>query len=133
MNPFRKKGTLNMKTEIKKNPETIRRHRTRRPRYEVKPCTQGYDVLVDMPGVNRSGANVTLEKGTLTIEGNVTESVPEDWRSLRRELSTSDYALKLQLNVDVAGDAITASTEDGVLTVRLPIAEEAKPRSITID
>lgn len=122
-----------MKTEIKKNPETIRQHRTRRPHYVVKPCKQGYDVFVDMPGVSRSGANVTLEKGTLTIEGSVTKPVPEDWRSLKRESSTSDYALKLQLNVDVAEAAITASTEDGVLTVRLPIAEEAKPRSIAID
>ena len=122
-----------MNTAIEKRPETVDRHCYRRPHYEVKSDKLGYDVLVDLPGVSRSGANVTLEKGTLTIEGNVTKSVPEDWRSLRRESSKSDYALKLQLNVEVAEDAITASAEDGVLTVRLPIAEKAKPRSIAID
>jgi HSP20 family protein len=120
-----------MNTAIEKRPETANRHR--RPHFRVKSDKLGYDVLVDMPGVSRSGANVTLEKGTLTIEGNLTKSVPEDWRSLRRESSKSDYALKLQLNVEVVEDAIKASAEDGVLTVRLPIAEEAKPRSIAID
>jgi HSP20 family protein len=133
MNPFKKKGTLNMKTETEKNPETIRRHRARRPHYDVTTDEQGYDVHVDMPGVNRSGATVSLEKGTLTVEGNVTENIPEDWRSLRRESYGCDFLLKLQLNVEVAEEAITASAEDGVLTVRLPIAEEAKPRLITID
>jgi HSP20 family protein len=122
-----------MNTATEKRPETVQRHCYRRPHYEVKSDKLGFDVLVDMPGVSRSGANVTLEKGTLTIEGNVTKAVPEDWRSLRRESSKSDYALKLQLNIEVAEDAITASAEDGVLTVRLPIAEGAKPRSIAID
>ena len=122
-----------MKTETEKNPETTCRHRARRPHYEVTTDEQGYDVRVDMPGVNRSGATVTLEKGTLTIEGSVTGNLPEDWRSLSRESYGCDYLLKLQLNVDVAEQAITASTADGVLTVRLPIAEEAKPRPIAID
>ena len=122
-----------MKTETDKNPETIRRHRARRPHYEVTSDKQGYGVRVDMPGVNRSGATVTLEKGVLTIEGSVTGNLPEDWRSLRRESCGCDYFLKLQLNVDVAEEAITASAEDGVLTVRLPIAEQAKPRPIAID
>jgi HSP20 family protein len=119
-----------MKTEIEKRPEPVRHHR--RPHYEVKSGKLGYDVLVDMPGVSRSGATVTLEKETLTIVGNVTRAVPEDWKSQRRESSNADYLLKLQLNADLAEDAITASTEDGVLTVRLPIAEEANPRSIAI-
>ena len=132
--PFiKKKGAINMKTELENRPETVRRHRYRRPHYEVKSDKLGYDVLVDMPGVNRSGATVTLEKGTLTIEGNPTGTIPEDWRSLRRESANADYLLRLQLNVDVAEDAITALSEDGVLTVRLPIAEEAKPRSIAIE
>jgi HSP20 family molecular chaperone IbpA len=122
-----------MKAELEKSPETVQHHRLRRPRYEVRSDNQGYDILVDMPGVNRSGANVTLENGTLSIEGNVTKSIPENWRSLRRESADSDYSLKLQLNVEVEEDSITASTEDGVLTLRLPIAEEAKPRSIAID
>jgi len=122
-----------MKSEIEKRPETVRHQRHRRPHYEVKSDKLGYDVLVDMPGVHRSGVTVTLERGTLTIEGSVTGLVPENWRSLRQESSKGDYILKLQLNVDVAEDAITATTEDGVLTVRLPIAEEAKPRAIAIE
>lgn len=122
-----------MKTETEKNPETIRRHRARRPQYEVTTDEQGHDVHVDMPGVNRSGTTVTLEKGTLTIEGSVIGNIPEDWRSLRQESFGCDYLLKLQLNVEVAEEAITASTEDGVLTVHLPIAEAAKPRPIAIE
>ena len=122
-----------MKNEIEKMPETAQRHRYRRPHYEVKSDNLGYDVRVYMPGVSRSGASVTIERGTLAVKGNATRGIPESWRSLRRELFNADYLLKFQLNVEVAENAITASAEDGVLTVRLPIAEEAKPRSISID
>jgi len=126
-----------MKNELQKKPEAnlgqARRQQYRRPHYEVHSDKNGYDVLISMPGVSREGANVTLEKGTLTVEGQYTLETPEGWRPLRRELPGYDYRLQLRLNVDVAEDDIVATSEDGVLKVRLPIAEAAKPRVISID
>ena len=76
---------------------------------------------------------MTLEKGTLSVEGQFSVETPEGWRPLRRELVGHDYRLQLRLNVEVAEDDIVATSEDGVLKVRLPIAEAAKPRVITVD
>lgn len=126
-----------MKTEMQKKPEThvgqVKRQRYRRPHYEVSSDENGYDVLVFMPGVSREAATVTLEKGTLSVEGQLSVETPEGWRPLRRELTGHDYRLQLRLNVEVAEDDIVATSEDGVLKVRLPIAEAAKPRVITVD
>ncbi len=126
-----------MKTQLKKKQESntkpVKPQHYRQPLYEVNGHEGGYDVEIQMPGVSRSGATVTLEKGTLTVEGSVAESAPENWRCLHRELADRDFRLQLQLNVEVAKDAITARTVDGVLKVTLPIAEAARPRSITIE
>jgi len=126
-----------MKTQLKKKPESntrpVKPRQYRQPLYDVNAHEGGYDISIQMPGVSRSGATVTLEKGTLTAEGSVTESAPENWRRLHRELAGRDFRLQLRLNVEVAEDAITARTEDGVLKVTLPIAEAARPRSITIE
>lgn len=126
-----------MKNPLQTKPETsetsAQPHRYRRPQYTVSSDETGYDVSIHMPGVNRSASNVTLEKGTLTVEGNVTENAPEEWRSLHRELPNRDFRLQLRLNVEVDEEAISARTEDGVLKVRLPIAEAAKPRTIAIE
>lgn len=126
-----------MKNQLQKKPETSEApahpQSYRRPHYDVSSDDTGYDVSVRMPGVNRSGSTVTLEKGTLTVEGSVTEAAPEEWRRLHRELSDRDFRLQLRLNIEVEEGSISARTEDGVLKVRLPIAEAAKPRSIVIE
>ena len=126
-----------MKTELQKKPEDAvsqaQRQRYRRPHYEVNMDKNGYDVLVFMPGVNRKGAAVTVEKGTLTVEGQPVTTVPENWRPLHRELTGHAFRLQLRLNIEVAEDQIVATSEDGILKVRLPIAEAAKPRVISID
>lgn len=126
-----------MKNQIQKKPETseapTQPHGYRRPHYVVSSDEAGYDVSIEMPGVNRGGATVTLEKGTLTVEGNVTETASDEWRSLHRELPRRDFRLQLRLNVEVDEESIAARTEDGILKVRLPIAETAKPRSISIE
>jgi HSP20 family protein len=99
----------------------------------VKSDENGYDVLVYMPGVSREGATVTLEKGTLSVEGQFTLETPDNWRPLRRELPGHDYRLQLRLNVEVAEEGIVATSAEGVLKVRLPIAEAAKPRVIAVE
>jgi HSP20 family molecular chaperone IbpA len=126
-----------MKTELQKKPENAvgqaQRQRYRRPHYEVNADKDGYDVLVFMPGVNRKGATVTVEKGTLTVEGHPVHERPDTWRPLHRELTDHAFRLQLRLNLEVAEERIVATSEDGILKVRLPIAEAAKPRVISID
>ncbi len=112
--------------------QTAHRERYLRPYYEVEAGEQAYQVHVYLPGVARDQADITLEKGTLTVEARRRAHAQEGWRPMYREIPDADYRLRLQLNVVVDEENITAKAEDGVLTVTLPVAEEAKPRKIEI-
>ncbi len=128
-----------MSTEITKTteqtpePGTASRENWRRPRYEVKPGKEAYELNVYLPGVSKKGAEVSIQGDEMIVFGRREAIRPEGARPVHEEISTGDYRLKLQLNVDIDADRIEAQTENGILTVRLPIAEESKPRAIKIE
>jgi HSP20 family protein len=103
-----------------------------RPRYDVSENPDAFSVRVSMPGVNREGVDLSLEDETLTVVGTHESSVPDTWRPLRRELSSSDYRLSLRLNVPVNEAEIKAQVQDGILLLSLPKADEVKARKIEI-
>ncbi|MDX2109847.1 MAG: Hsp20/alpha crystallin family protein [Verrucomicrobiota bacterium] len=107
--------------------------RTIRPSYEVTEREQSFEVRVYLPGVAKSGVEIHLEGDQLTVTGTRSSLPPATWRPLSREIRAENYKLRLQLNVDVDADKIVAATDDGVLTLSLPKAETAKPRSIRVD
>ena len=109
------------------------RIRFARPEYDVRDRNESFEVRVVMPGVNKSGVEISYEGDTLTILGTRAHSIPEAWRPLRREIRPDSYRLELQLNVDVDGEHITAQVEDGVLLLKLPKAEAIKPRKIPVE
>lgn len=105
----------------------------RRPRYEVKPGKESYELSVYLPGVSREQAEVTIEKDQLLVVGRRSFPKPEGAKVVHEELSADDYRLQLQLNINIDTDHIAAQSENGILKVTLPIAEESKPRAIEIE
>ncbi|MDP1588500.1 MAG: Hsp20/alpha crystallin family protein [Prosthecobacter sp.] len=105
----------------------------RKPLYNVNGNAEAYEVRVEMPGVPKSGVKLDLEDNILTVRGERNTTVPEGMKALHRELSPLSYLLRLRLNTPVEEDKMTAKLEDGVLTLRLPLKEVAKPRQITIE
>lgn len=105
----------------------------RRPVYSVETLEDTYEVRVQVPGCNKEGINLSHEKDTLTIVATRKDVKNPDWRLLHREIRDSDYELKLNLNVDIDIEKISANTEDGVLKIHLPVAEQAKPKLIQVD
>jgi HSP20 family protein len=104
----------------------------RKPLYNVIGNADAYELRVEMPGVPKSGVKLDLEDGILTVRGDRNVSVPEGMKTLHRELSTLNYLLRLRLNTPVDEDKMTAKLEDGVLTLRIPLKETAKPRQIQV-
>ena len=103
-----------------------------KPQYTARETDGAYEVGVIMPGVGADRVDVNLEKDTLSITGRVKNDVPESWKVLHEEIANHDYRLVLELNFDYDDSGITAKVENGVLNLRLPIAEEAKPKSIEV-
>ena len=104
----------------------------RKPLYNVNGNTEAYEVRVEMPGVPKGGVKIDLEDSILTIRGERNATVPEGMKTLHRELSPLSYLLRLRLNTPVNEEQMTAKLDDGVLTLRLPLKEVAKPRQIPV-
>jgi HSP20 family protein len=106
---------------------------TVKPRFHVENSAEAYTVSIDLPGVPKSGITVELEKGVLSIKGTGRPAAPESWRPVHQELAAADYALRLRLEAPVNEEQIQASHEHGVLTLVLPVPEQAKARRIELN
>ena len=125
---------LATKNEEKSKPGAHQQQRWLRPRYDVREKESGdYLLRVWMPGVCKDGVNISLEKDTLEITGHRVAFRKESWRPVLQELPEGDYHLSLALNMRIDGERIKAQVENGILSLDLPLAEEAKPRQITIN
>jgi HSP20 family protein len=104
-----------------------------KPRYTTSGGDDAYVINVELPGVPKDAISIDLEKDVLTIQGTRKAPVPEAWKPLHRELNHLGYTLRLRLNAPVDDSKLTANFADGVLTVKLPIKEAAKPRRIEVN
>lgn len=97
----------------------------------------GDQVLVlkaELPDMAREEIDITVENGTLTIKGEKklsTEVKEEQFHHVERRYGAFSRSFSLPQSVDAT--KVAAEYKQGVLTVRLPLREEAKPRSIKVD
>ena len=103
-----------------------------RPYYEVAQVESAYEVKVYLPGVAHKDASITLDKNSLSVEAERNAHGENHGQFVHREIPDAAYRLQLELNVPVDADKINASSKDGILTIHLPVAEEAKPKKIAI-
>ena len=88
---------------------------------------------LDLPGVDPGSIDVDVDERTLTIRAERgSDSVEGEQRWLVRERPVGTVARQLTLGYGVALDRIAADYRDGVLTLTIPVAEEAKPRKIAV-
>lgn len=91
-----------------------------------------YVLHVDIPGADPGSIDVGVEDRTLTIRAQRTARTDGDMQWLAHERPTGTYVRQLTLGRGLALDTIEASYADGVLTLSIPVAEEAKPRRIQV-
>ncbi len=91
-----------------------------------------YVLNVDLPGVDPGSIDVGVEDRTLTIRAQRSARTEAEVQWLAHERPTGTYVRQLTLGRGLALDTIEASYSDGVLTLTIPVAEEAKPRKVEI-
>ena len=103
------------------------------PALDVHETTDDIVVTAALPGLKPEDVDITITGQTLSIRGEfkADEKVERD-QYLYRERRYGTFNRQLQLPVRVQGDDATATFEDGVLTLRIPKAEEVKPRQIQV-
>jgi HSP20 family protein len=98
--------------------------------------TAGHDLVIkaELPDMNREDVEVTVENNTLTLRGNKalpTDVKEEQFRRVERRYGAFSRSFTLPNTVDAT--KVSAEYKNGVLTVKLPFREEAKPRTINVE
>lgn len=92
-----------------------------------------YVMHVDLPGIDPGSIDVSVQNNTLTIRAERTGRPEENIQWLARERAVGTYVRQLTLGDGLSRDQIDATYADGVLTLTIAIAEEAKPRRIEVN
>ena len=103
------------------------------PALDVEETEDGFTLLVELPGVAVEDVDITLEENVLTISGERSFYAGREVDSFRRvERSFGRFHRAVRLPDRVAADRVEAGYRDGLLTITVPKAEEAKPRRIEV-
>ncbi|CAL9560621.1 18 kDa heat shock protein [Streptomyces sp. enrichment culture] len=94
----------------------------------------GDDFIVhfDLPGIDPETIELDVERNVLSVRAERRSPAPEDAELIAAERPTGTFTRQLFLGDTLDTERIDASYEAGVLTLRLPVAETAKPRRIPI-
>jgi HSP20 family protein len=100
---------------------------------DVRSDRDQLTVQASLPGVRPDDVEITIEQGTLTIRAeSKTEEREETGEYLVQEIRRGELSRTVTLPSGLEAERATASFENGVLTLRIPRAEEVKPRQIRI-
>jgi HSP20 family protein len=86
----------------------------------------------DVPGSDPDSIEVTVDRGVLTVSVKRHEERTENDKFFVRERSFGTFTRRLRLSENLNADAIEASYTNGVLQVRIPVLEQAKPRKVEV-
>ena len=125
--------------EARPKQKVERREESTRPGAYFQPAVDIFEtkdelvVVADMPGVPPDGLDVHLEGDQLTIEGRVRPEEYEGLKPLYVEYGVGGYFRRFTLGEMIDRDGIKAQIKNGVLVLKLPKAERARARRITVE
>lgn len=124
---------VQQKRELEKQQELTIPARFFVPTTDIFETEQALSLIVEMPGVDKSKVDISVEGGVLVIEGQVDFSKYEGMHPVYTEYNIGHYRRSFTLSNKIDQGRISAEMKDGVLTLVLPKAEEAKPRRISVN
>jgi HSP20 family molecular chaperone IbpA len=123
---------VQQKREVEKAQEATRPMRAFLPNADIFETEEALTVVLEMPGVDRDNINVSVENGLLTIEGRINFSKYEGLEPVYSEYNIGPFRRTFRISSRIDQDKIRAEMRDGVITLVLPKAEEAKTRRIEV-
>ena len=100
------------------------------PPVDIFETKDGLTVVADLPGVEQKALEVRVADGILTLQGKTAHIAPGT--PIEREYELLNFYRQFELPEEVDPDRIGAELKHGVLTLRLPKKEKAKPRRIDV-
>lgn len=114
-------------------PSTERAPSIHRPQSSITENENGTRICIALPGVRKEDLKLTLLESNLKIEAPRRDALPETSQSCSPRNSIHHYGLELRLTSRLDGTQTSATFLDGVLTLEVPLREEAKPRPIQVN
>lgn len=102
------------------------------PYTDIYETGEALTLVMEMPGVEKKDVQVHLENDMLRIDGRIDFAKYEGMEPVYTEYNVGHYTRSFSLSSKIDQQKISAELEDGVLTLTLPKAEEARPRRIAI-
>lgn len=102
------------------------------PAVDVFENENGITLRADLPGVSKEALNLRIEGDQLTIEGQVSLGEAAGLEPVYAEVRVAQYRRSFTLSRDLDTGKIEASMKNGVLTLHIAKAEQAKPRRIPV-
>ncbi len=133
---------LNIQREINRMFETFFRGEqeesslfspTWKPAVDIVEHENEYIAKVELPGVDKNNVKITMQDNVLTIRGEKNQEKKDKESNFHRvERFYGSFQRSFTLPTSVRNDAIEADYKDGILTIHMPKAEEAKPKQIEV-
>jgi len=123
---------VQQKRELEKKEERTIPARVFLPTADIYETNDALNVVLEMPGVEKSSVEVRVEDGVLKVDGRLDFSKYQGLQPLYTEYNVGHYSRSFRLSSTIDQNKIGAELKDGVLSLLLPKVEEAKPRTIQV-
>jgi HSP20 family protein len=123
---------VQQKRELEKKEEATIPARIFLPTTDIYEAPESLTVLVEMPGVEKKNVEISVEDGVLNVRGRLDLTKYQGLTPLYTEYNVGHYSRSFRLSSKIDQNKISAEMKDGVLSLRLPKTEEAKPRTIRV-
>ncbi len=117
-------STVQTREETRSNATYIR------PAVNIIETEEGLILTADIPGATKHGLDVNVEKGILTISAPASHDLPG--QSAYREFELANYYRQFSIPESLDHEKAKADYNNGILTLRVPKAEIAKPKRIEV-
>ena len=123
---------VQQKREVEKKTEGTTPGRVFVPVTDIFETPEALTVALEMPGVDRNSLEARVEDNVVTIEGRIDFGKYDGMQPVYTEYIVGHYARSFEISNKIDQSKISAQMKDGVVTIVLPKAEQAKPRKIEV-
>ena len=102
------------------------------PSVDIYETVNEFVITAEMPGVDKDGIDITLDKNELEINGKINGNLPDSETLKYAEFRLHNYHRRFNVGDSIDSTALKAGLDNGILTVTLPKKEEVKPRKIEV-
>jgi HSP20 family molecular chaperone IbpA len=102
------------------------------PLVDVSEDETGITLLADLPGADRESLSIRVDGDTLTLEAPIALGEPKEMEAVYAEVRAGRWRRSFTLSRELDSASIEATLKDGLLTLRLPKQERARPRRIEV-